>query len=328
MFSVTSVVNNSLHHSVVLIACLAGVLAWSATAAGADDVPPPSAPPASNSASALEAATARLNVSAASITELPASPEGFARYRVNSSYQAGDTELRVLTPAGFDRGKRYRLLFVLPVEPGLEHRFGDGLPEVRRLDLHNKHQLICVAPTFSALPWYADHPTDPALRQETYFVDVVTPAVYQLYPIEPSPEHCLLLGFSKSGYGAWSLLLRHPDLYGRAAAWDAPVDMDQPNRYGMQGVYGAQENFERYRLKTLLERRADLLKEDANRNRAPRLALFGYGNFRDQHIAIHERLVALNIPHEYRDGPKREHVWESGWIAEAVEWLVSPSRRK
>ena len=64
-------------------------------------------------------------------------------------------------------GVRLPVVYVLPVEARNESRYGDGLLEVRRHDLHNKFQAIFVAPTFSHLPWYADHPTDPEIRQET-----------------------------------------------------------------------------------------------------------------------------------------------------------------
>jgi hypothetical protein len=57
----------------------------------------------------------------------------------------------------------------------------------------------------------------------------------------------LLLGFSKSGWGAlFSLLLRHPDVFGKAAAWDAPLVMDSPGRHGNGDIFGTPENFEKY----------------------------------------------------------------------------------
>ena len=34
-------------------------------------------------------------------------------------------------------------------------------------------------------------------------------------------------------------------------------------------------------------------------------------------------MVNLKVPHVYRDGPKRQHIWESGWLTEAVELLLS-----
>ena len=33
-------------------------------------------------------------------------------------------------------------------------------------------------------------------------------------------------------------------------------------------------------------------------------------------------MTDLSIPHVYEDGPEREHVWESGWVPEAVGHLL------
>jgi len=207
-------------------------------------------------------------------------------------------------------------LYVLPVEAEDGNRYGDGLVECRRHDLHNKHSLICVAPTFSDLPWYADHPTAPGIRQESYFVKVVVPFIEKTYAAVSEPEGRLLVGFSKSGWGAFSLLLRHPGIFGKAAAWDAPLMMERPNQFGMGPIFATQENFEKYQISKLLQRKASELRT------AGRLIHFGHGNFRDQHESAHILMEELGIAHEYRDGPKRKHDWHSGWLSEAVEMLV------
>ena len=168
-----------------------------------------------------------------------------------------------MLPDEIDRELRHPVVYVLPVEARREHRYGDGLLEVRRHDLHNRFSAIFVAPTFSHLPWYADHPTDPLIRQETYLLKVVIPFVEGHYPAKPEPGGRLLLGFSKSGWGAFSLLLRHPDVFGKAAAWDAPLMMDGPGRYGSGDIFGTPENFEGYRVTGLLERRAAELGGDS-----------------------------------------------------------------
>ena len=176
--------------------------------------------------------------------------------------------------------------------------------------------IIFVFPTFSDLPWYADHPTNPAIRQEMYFMKVVVPFVEASYP---ASDERLLLGFSKSGWGAWALLLRHPDVFRRAAAWDAPLTMEQVGKFGTSGIFGTQKNFEQYRP-------ADLLRQDAARLRSEtRLILTGYDNFRTHHQQAHKLLEDLGIPHEYRDGPQRQHEWHSGWLSEAVDLLLSTS---
>ena len=127
-------------------------------------------------------------------------------------------------------------------------------------NLANALHAIFVAPTFSHLPWYADHPTERDIRQETYFLNVVVPLIERRYPARAERAGRLLLGFSKSGWGAWSLLLRHSDLFGKAAAWDAPLMMDQPGRYGSGAVFGTQSNFHKYQITKLLEHRAGELQ--------------------------------------------------------------------
>lgn len=237
-------------------------------------------------------------------------------HRVTTPYQSGETKIRVLLPGSYDPENRYRVIYVLPVEAKDEHRYGDGLATIREEKLPERHDVIFVAPTFSHLPWYADHPTDLEIRQETYLLKAVIPFIEETYPVEKSAHGRLLLGFSKSGWGAFSLLLRHPQTFGRAAAWDAPLMKDQPNQFGMGPIFGTQENFEPYQISTLLEQQSNKLNE------SPRLIITGYDNFREHHQQAHALLDELNIPHIYRDGPKRKHIWGSGWVSEAIELLL------
>jgi S-formylglutathione hydrolase FrmB len=267
-------------------------------------------------AAALVVVTNAIAASADEISAAVKDEQGILVHSVVSPYQAGTTKINVLVPDKLGAGERCKVLYVLPVEAGDGQRWGDAMGEVLKHDLHNKYRLICVLPTFSHLPWYADHPSDDRIRQETYFLKVVVPFVEKMYPARGDAAGRLLVGFSKSGWGAWSLLLRHPDMFARAAAWDAPLTMDAPNRYGMQEIFATQENFEQYRITSLLRQRAEQLVG------APRLALLGYGSFRTRHQATHTQLADLKIAHEYRDGPQREHAWGSGWLPEAVEWLA------
>lgn len=242
---------------------------------------------------------------------------GVLVHSVDAACQSAKTQIRVVLPDNFDKTRKYRAMFILPVEAGRESRYGDGLLEVKKLDLHNKHEMVCVAPTFAKLPWYADHPTDKQLQQETYFTQVVVPYIEHTYNVPASPENRLLVGFSKSGWGAWTLLLRHPDLFSKAAAWDAPLTMGWPSQYGSMPIFETPENFEKYRVTKLL---TDVGPKLGSK---PRLGLVGYGNFLAHHRAVHLQMDELKIPHVYIDGPPKQHVWESGWLTDAVEFVVA-----
>jgi S-formylglutathione hydrolase FrmB len=248
----------------------------------------------------------------------PAAPamNGFVVHTVQSEFQSGPTKVYVRAPDRDASGTRLPVLYLLPVEAKDEQRWGDPLAEAAKLDLANKLNVIIAYPTFSHLPWYCDHPTDFGIRQETYFLKVVVPFIERAYPARAGRDARLLLGFSKSGWGAWSLLLRHPEVFGKAAAWDSPMMMTS-GLYGMAAIAGTPENFERYRIPTLLREHGKSLGPE------PRLLLMGYDNFRGPTQQAHALLDELKIPHAYRDGPQRKHHWNTGWVEEAARWLVT-----
>ena len=111
------------------------------------------------------------------------------------------------------------------------------------------------------------------------------------------------------------MLLRHPNTFAAAAAWDAPLMETAPKKYGMGPIFGTNENFQRYQIDKLLTLRAKEMRDET------RLILMGYGNFRQATRDAHTLLEKLEIPHIYRDDPHRLHHWQSGWLGEAVMLL-------
>lgn len=255
------------------------------------------------------------DVSSVDVSAGKADADGIIIHEVRSTYQSGTTTIRVLLPDHLEKTKQYPVVYVLPVEAADGNRFGNGMLEVKKNDLANRYQAIFVEPLFFDLPWYADHPTNPKIRQESYLLKVVVPFIEKTYPARHDAAGRRLVGFSKSGWGAFSLLLRHPDLFSRAAAWDAPMMLDAPGKYGSGPIFGTKENFENYRITTLLK------KHPPEFQSGKRLILLGYGNFRQEHQRIEELMQSLKIDHKYRDGPQRKHEWGSGWLPEAVQML-------
>ena len=243
-------------------------------------------------------------------------------HTIESPYQDATVDIRVLAPDRLEAGAKYPALYVLPVEPGRGERFGDGLAEIKRLDLHNKFGLICVAPSFSRMPFYCDHATDTRQWHESHFLDVVLPFVERTYPVASDRENRLLLGFSKSGVGAVVLALRHSEIFGRAAAFDAPLAAYKPTTPVWEEAFGSHELFDEYRATSLLSRRV-------NEGRLPsRLVLSGYDIIGGSVEAFYRHARSLGLPNDstqiiHHPGPRRAHRWDSGWVAEAVEGLVA-----
>jgi Putative esterase len=251
------------------------------------------------------------------ISPATAQADGSLMHVVSSPYQQGEVKIHVLLPDAHCADTGCDVLFLLPVEPHDGRYCGDVLREVCAQQLHQHHRLIYVKPTFSHPPWYADHPSDPGIRQESHFLHVVLPFIDRTYCGPSGPSRRLLVGFSKSGWGAFSLLLRHPDLFDKAAVFDAPLAWESPNRYGMGEVFETQANLDRYCIVDLLPTKVEQLRARS------RLALFGYSDFRGHHQYVHYQMLKLDIPHAYEDGPRRDHTWDSGWLPAAVEFLAA-----
>lgn len=247
---------------------------------------------------------------------------GFTYYDVDSPYQTSTNNIRVLLPSDYSESNQYQVIYVLPVELGNRTQFGDGLTTIRNLNLHNLHDVIFVEPSFSLTPWFVDHVSRQDIWQETFFRTVVIPFVEQEFSVSGLAEDRLLLGFSKSGHGAMSMMLRHPDDFGKIAIWDAPIGMSNPaDGWDFLDILGSRQNFEQnYQITNLLPAAAD-----AFRGGPVRISLLGYSyNFtRVDHATIDQIMTDLEIPHFYEEGTKRSHVWASGWIPEVVDRLLA-----
>ena len=77
-----------------------------------------------------------------------------------------------------------------------------------QMNAHNEYNLIIVQMGFEKEPWFGDHATDPKVRQASYVKDFVVPFIEENYAALGSPEGRLLFGFSKSGWGAFSLIFK------------------------------------------------------------------------------------------------------------------------
>ncbi len=249
---------------------------------------------------------------------------GFMECKLTTEYQAGPALVQVLLPDRFDASKKYPVLYILPVE-GIGSNFGHGLVEAKKADVANRFGVICVYPIFNkASPWYGNHATEPTLRQEDYVVKALVPFIDSKYPTQKDKDGRWLIGFSKSAWGAFTLLFRHPDVFGYAAGWDGPLMLDGSGKdWGPMGLsvnFGTKEAMLQNLPTTLAKENASWLKE------RPRIVL-GLGIFWAGQVKKMEALLqSLGIPHVYRDDLTVEHRWDTGWFPPMVDELVRIAR--
>jgi hypothetical protein len=250
---------------------------------------------------------------------------GVAWYEAVSTYNGpGSTTLRVLAPTN-PAGVTPKFIYVLPVNPGvgLGDPLGDPLEALRLLDVHNAYNAHVIAPSFHSEPWYADHSTDPSRYYESFLVHDLVPWVQATLGATGHEEHWLI-GQSKSGYGAVTLLFRNPTVFAAAAAWDFPAEQPDTGDWDMLGNYGSEENFQtNYRLtEAWIAAHADPFRG------TPRLwlshdsvTLLGTPTFLPEVDALAGRLAAQHVQFLRTGGVTREHAWTSGWLPDALAGL-------
>ncbi len=248
---------------------------------------------------------------------------GIRSFTVISAYQKGANALEVLLPDGYSTDKKYPVVYLLPVNTGTSGPWGSAIVEARKANLQNRHQMIFVAPAFDTQPWFGDNPDRPEIRQNSYILDVVIPFIDREFSTVKEADGRMLVGFSKSGLGAWSLFLGHLDLFGQVAIFDSyqgPPTQQQWTTWGFAETYGTRENYDNYDPLVLLGQR----KEDLQKCPRRITLLAGGPGSRVGVDLYRTKLHDNKIPFIYILGSNMQHNWYSGWLPLAVAALATP----
>jgi len=259
---------------------------------------------------------------------------GVWEFETRSEYLWGKNLTAVLLPDDFDRSRKYPVVYLLPVEEGSETQYGDSIALARGMDAHNRYGAIFAAPTFDTLPWYGSHATNPLIRHDEYMVRDLVPMIEQRWPTTGTAEGRLLIGFSKSGCGAFTLMARHPEVFGYAASWDAPL-MLGPEGYGCFSTdrhFGTREQFSRYLVPGLLRANA---AEFTGRTRLVVAGANLFGDWPKGHYAgvnhtaeAHVYMEGLGIRHSYLGDVYAEHAWNEIWMRPVLDALLELAREQ
>src|SRR5258708_2570249 len=245
---------------------------------------------------------------------------GVKSYPVTSVYQGSQQQIiRVLEPTNPIAGKPRRILYVLPVDAGvdtLSSFWSDGLEQLRLLDVQDRFNMVLIAPSFNYEPWYGDNVTDPTMRMESFMINHLVPFGDTFGQGGDVPQR-FLIGFSKSGNGALDLNFRHPDVFDAAAAWDSPAQLSDITAFdGLPLNFGTQANYNLYNIPALI------LSNPTPFQQLNRLWISGdQADWTADMIQLNQQLTSASIPHTWVAGPVRVHSWSSGWLEGAVEDL-------
>jgi hypothetical protein len=247
-----------------------------------------------------------------------ASSDEIISHKIRSKYLGGvETAIHVLKPSKMDDGKRYPVLYILPVIDG-DAAWGKPFKIAQEENFPDKYGVICVMATFPRGTLYCNHPTKKNQQDESYFVQDVVPFVDQNYPTIAQAEGRYLTGFCASGSGGLWLLLRHLDMFGKVAAWDAWLDLDEMIEAD-EKLFGTNENYRDYAVLNQIDRHAHELIDGPTR-----IVMMAYRNKRDGVHSVHrfhDKLFDYGIAHIFEFHEAEAHRWDSGWLSRAVEYL-------
>ncbi len=227
--------------------------------------------------------------------------------------------VRVLAPDHPSTDYPHSFLFALPVEAGLaQSGFGSGLDQLQQLGVQNQYDTTIVEPIFPIDPWYADNPNNPTIDFET-FTGELLPAWVDSTLATTGTEKNLLIGFSKSGYGALDLLFKHPSAFDAAATWDFPANMMSYGDYGSSSSddYGTDANFQdNYRLtgSFIDQWKSPFMTQD-------RIWISGYSQFQTDVADFDALLTSHGVSHTLATQIYEAHSWLGGWLSDAVAGL-------
>lgn len=165
--------------------------------------------------------------------------------------------------------------------------------------------------------WYADRD-----QQEGSPERAVLSAALEWTAVDDAPLY--LMGFSKSGYAALSILARHwrLGLFSGAAAWDAPLMLTGLTRSSMVRSYGTEEAFSKH---CLVNRIPDLA--EAVSTAGLKLVMDGFVVWGVQMRNFHELLRGCGVDHVYSETRRAAHCWDPAWMETCVHGLGRVAER-
>lgn len=227
----------------------------------------------------------------------------------------GGILLHVKKPSGYNTSQTWPVLWMLPA---LSDATEAGASNLRPVDIEaagnyaNTYQCIVVIP-FERAPeyfWWGKLNTGNN-DLDGYLMDAIWPWLARTYNASTSRNDHLMIGYSKSGHGALSFLLRRPDRIGFIAADDAPWTKVWPSNFNDAG-FGTEANFNTYDPAQILP--ANLASVD-DKERIYLSAGYTFESDYDDFLPI---LDSNSVEYTAAKTVRAKHAWLSSWADPAV----------
>ena len=212
----------------------------------------------------------------------------------------------VIIPDSYKEGdSSFPVLYLLHGAGGDFKNWLQRVPALR--NYADMYHMIIVCPDGGTTSWYFDSPIDPTYQYETYVSKELVSSVDNHYRTIPSSKGRAITGLSMGGHGAFYLAFKHNDIWGAAGSMSGGVDIrpfpeswDISKRLGKDASNSSVwESHSVINLVYLLNGKNLKLTFDCGVD----------DFFIDVNRSLHEKLLYMNIPHDYTERPGR-HNWD------------------
>lgn len=211
----------------------------------------------------------------------------------------------VIIPENYSPKKHYPVVYLLHGYSDTYAKWINTVPSIKTLS--TEHQLIIVCPDGGYSSWYFDSPIDSTMQYETFITKDLVPFIDSHYSTISNRSARAITGLSMGGHGALYLAIRNRDLFAHAGSMSGGVDLrTSTKKYDLAKRIGSFESHpEEWDNRSVINM-VTMLRN----NELDLIIDCGVSDFFYQiNAALHRRLMALNIDHDYIERPGI-HNWE------------------
>jgi S-formylglutathione hydrolase FrmB len=213
----------------------------------------------------------------------------------------------VVKPDDYTKNKKFPTVYLLHGAGGKYSDWVTNVPDKKTIQkLADRYDIIIVCPDGNHTSWYFDSPIDPSYKYETYISTELVRYIDSHYATIKDRSERAITGLSMGGHGALFLAFRHQDIFGACGSMSGGVDLRPfPDNWDIAKRLGKYSDFpERWNANSVINL-TYLLRPDS-------LAIiFDCGTsdfFYTVNKNLHEKLLELNIPHDFIVRPGA-HSW-------------------
>lgn len=165
-------------------------------------------------------------------------PENVKQIKIHSESMNKDIDTIVVLPENYEKikDKRYPVIYLL-------HGFGGNhtswivktKPDLPKIA--SEKNIIFVCPDGKNY-WYADIPTNPEIKYETFVSKELVEYIDRTYRTIATKQARAITGFSMGGHGAVLACMKHQDTFGACGSMSGVLDLRMSVNNGKINVFG------------------------------------------------------------------------------------------